>query len=200
MRGSTMSIGPTLAPARRATRRGDRLTRMSDERRTDSGIELQPVYTADDLARRGFDPASDLGEPGELPVHARHLPHDVSRPAVDDAPVRRHGHRRRDEPRGSATCSTRGRPGCRSRSTCRPRWAWTPTTRARRARSGKTGVAIDSCDDMERLFDAHPARPRVDLDDDQRHRRRSCCCSTSWWPRSRASTPRRSAARCRTTS
>ena len=40
---------------------------MSDDRRTDSGIELQPVYTADDLAARGFDPARDLGEPGQLP-------------------------------------------------------------------------------------------------------------------------------------
>jgi len=40
---------------------------MSDERRTDSGIELQPVYTAADLAARGFDPDRDLGEPGELP-------------------------------------------------------------------------------------------------------------------------------------
>ena len=40
---------------------------MSQDRRTDSGIELQPVYTADDLASRGFDPARDLGEPGQLP-------------------------------------------------------------------------------------------------------------------------------------
>ncbi|MEA2579752.1 MAG: methylmalonyl-CoA mutase, N-terminal domain [Actinomycetota bacterium] len=40
---------------------------MSDERRTDSGIELQSVYTALDLDARGFDPARDLGEPGELP-------------------------------------------------------------------------------------------------------------------------------------
>ncbi|MEP7060530.1 MAG: methylmalonyl-CoA mutase family protein, partial [Actinomycetota bacterium] len=40
---------------------------MSDDRRTDSGIELQPVYTAHDLDARGFDPARDLGEPGELP-------------------------------------------------------------------------------------------------------------------------------------
>ncbi len=40
---------------------------MSDDRRTDSGIELQPVYTAHDLDARGFDPVRDLGEPGELP-------------------------------------------------------------------------------------------------------------------------------------
>ncbi|MEA2520860.1 MAG: methylmalonyl-CoA mutase, N-terminal domain, partial [Actinomycetota bacterium] len=40
---------------------------MSDDRRTDSGIELQPVYTPHDLDARGFDPDRDLGEPGELP-------------------------------------------------------------------------------------------------------------------------------------
>ena len=33
---------------------------------------------------------------------------------------------------------------------------------------GKTGVAIDSIDDMRRLFEADPARPRDDVDDDQR--------------------------------
>ena len=36
-----------------------------DERTTDSGIELRPVYGADDLV--GFDPAKQLGEPGEHP-------------------------------------------------------------------------------------------------------------------------------------
>ena len=36
-----------------------------DERRTDSGIEIKPVYTVDDL--RGWDPKRDLGEPGDYP-------------------------------------------------------------------------------------------------------------------------------------
>ena len=35
---------------------------------------------------------------------------------------------------------------------------------------GKTGVAIDSIEDMRRLFDGHPARPGLDVDDDQRDR------------------------------
>jgi methylmalonyl-CoA mutase, N-terminal domain len=35
------------------------------ERRTDSGIEIEPVYTTDDL--KGWDPARQLGEPGEYP-------------------------------------------------------------------------------------------------------------------------------------
>src|SRR6266540_3285801 len=36
-----------------------------DQRRTESGIPVETVYRADDLA--GFDPASVLGEPGEPP-------------------------------------------------------------------------------------------------------------------------------------
>ncbi len=35
------------------------------ERRTDSGIEIHPVYTADDLA--GWDPEAQLGKPGQYP-------------------------------------------------------------------------------------------------------------------------------------
>lgn len=38
---------------------------MSDERETDSGIEIQPVYGPADLA--GFDPTQQLGSPGEFP-------------------------------------------------------------------------------------------------------------------------------------
>ena len=38
---------------------------MTEERRTDSGIEIQRRYTADDLS--GWDPSARLGEPGEYP-------------------------------------------------------------------------------------------------------------------------------------
>ena len=38
---------------------------MSDVRSTDSGIEIKPLYTADDLA--GIDPATHVGLPGEAP-------------------------------------------------------------------------------------------------------------------------------------
>jgi methylmalonyl-CoA mutase, N-terminal domain len=37
----------------------------ADERRTDSGIEIRPLYTDDDL--EGFDPSRQLGRPGEPP-------------------------------------------------------------------------------------------------------------------------------------
>jgi methylmalonyl-CoA mutase N-terminal domain/subunit len=38
---------------------------MDDERRTDSGVELKPIYGPGELA--GFDPAEALGVPGEFP-------------------------------------------------------------------------------------------------------------------------------------
>jgi methylmalonyl-CoA mutase N-terminal domain/subunit len=38
-----------------------------DERRTDSGIEVRPMYDASDLAADGFDPERDLGSPGSFP-------------------------------------------------------------------------------------------------------------------------------------
>jgi methylmalonyl-CoA mutase N-terminal domain/subunit len=37
----------------------------ADERRTDSGIEIRPLYTAEDL--EGWDPETKLGRPGEPP-------------------------------------------------------------------------------------------------------------------------------------
>ena len=47
-------------------------TPSSDQRTTDSGIEIRPVYTAADL--EGWDPATKLGDPGRYPytrgVHA----------------------------------------------------------------------------------------------------------------------------------
>ena len=81
----------------------------------------------------------------------------------------------------------RHRRAVASPSTCRRRWATTPTTRSRTGEVGKVGVAIDSLDDMRVLFEAAAAGQGVDVDDDQRARLARCCCSTSWSPRSRAS-------------
>ena len=78
------------------------------------------------------------------------------------------------------------RPACRSPSTCRRRWATTPTTRCARGEVGRVGVAIDSLEDMRLLLRRHPARPGHHLDDDQRHGGHPALPSTSRWPRSRA--------------
>jgi methylmalonyl-CoA mutase N-terminal domain/subunit len=39
--------------------------KRQDERRTESGIEVKPLYTPDDL--EGFDYPERLGDPGEHP-------------------------------------------------------------------------------------------------------------------------------------
>ena len=41
--------------------------REPDELRTDSGIEVRPMYEASDLEADGFDPERDLGSPGSYP-------------------------------------------------------------------------------------------------------------------------------------
>ena len=128
-----------------------------------SGEPIEPLYTADDLPDRRADRL-----PGRVPVHARRLPVDVPRPAVDDAPVRRLRHGRGDQ--RALPLPARPRP---DGPVDRVRHAVADGPRLRppalaRARSGREGVAIDSLDDMETLFERHPARRGVHVDDDQR--------------------------------
>ena len=52
----------------------------------ESGIEVKPLYTAADVEASGG--LTLLGDPGRVPVHARHPPADVPQAALDDAPVR----------------------------------------------------------------------------------------------------------------
>ena len=60
-------------------------------------------------------------------------------------------------PTSATTSWSRPAPaGCRWPSTCRPRWATTPTTRSPHGEVGKVGVAIDSIEDMRTLFDGIP--------------------------------------------
>ena len=128
-----------------------------------------------------MDYATELGGPRPVSVHARHPADDVSRPAVDDAAVRRLRHGGGDQ-RALPSCSwRRDRPDSPSRSICRRRWASIPIRRGRPARSGGSASRSTRVDDMHTLLRRHPARPRVDVDDDQRHGRRRCsrCISSS---------------------
>ena len=94
--------------------------------------------------------------PGRVPVHPRRLSVDVPRAALDDAPVRRLRHRRGDQ--RALPLPARPRPDgpldrVRHADADGPRLRRTP---ARSARSGCEGVAIDTLDDMETLFDGIP--------------------------------------------
>ena len=84
---------------------------------TISGEPVKPLYTEEDLAEN--DPERDIGYPGRVPVHARRLPVDVPRAAVDDAPVRRLRHRRGDQRALPLPARPRPDRASRPRSTCR---------------------------------------------------------------------------------
>ena len=100
---------------------------------TSSGIEVRDLYTAGRhrRARRGPRP----GPARRVPVHPRRPADDVPQPLLDDAPVRGLRHGRGDQPALPLPPGAGPDRACRSPSTCRPRWATTPTPRPPRARS-----------------------------------------------------------------
>ena len=86
---SSSGSAPRWPPGGRG--RGELPVRDDTDFTSVSGRAVEPVYTPLDLAP---DLAGAAGLPGRVPVHPRHPPHDVPRPALDDAPVRRLRHRR----------------------------------------------------------------------------------------------------------
>ena len=103
-----------------------------DPRRfTDSGIEVKPLYTEDDLP-------ADLAERSASPASTRTRAACTARCTASSSgrcASTRATRARRSPTSATATCCRRARPACRWRSTCRPSSAWTPTTRAASARS-----------------------------------------------------------------
>ena len=78
------------------------------------------------------------------------------RQALDDADLRGPLDRGRSPTSSTAATSPRGRPGSRSRSTCRPRPATTPTTSWRAARSARSACRSAHKGDMHALLDGIP--------------------------------------------
>jgi methylmalonyl-CoA mutase N-terminal domain/subunit len=126
-----------------------------DERRTDSGIELRPVSTADDLAAEGFDPARDLGDPGEYPFTRGVYP-TMYRSRLWT--MRQYA--------GMATADEtnarfrylldQGQTGLSVAFDLPTQMGLDSDHPRAEGEVGKTGVAIDSVDDMARLFDGIP--------------------------------------------
>jgi methylmalonyl-CoA mutase N-terminal domain/subunit len=126
-----------------------------DERRTDSGIELRPVYTADDLAAGGFDPARDLGEPGEFPFTRGVYP-SMYRSRLWT--MRQYA--------GMATAAEtnarfrylldQGQTGISVAFDLPTQMGLDSDHPRAEGEVGKTGVAIDSVDDMARLLEGIP--------------------------------------------
>jgi methylmalonyl-CoA mutase N-terminal domain/subunit len=126
---------------------------MGGVRRTDSGIELRPVYSEEDLV--GFDPEKQLGLPGE-PPYTRGVYPDMYRSRLWT--MRQYA--------GMATAEEtnrrfrflleQGQTGL-SVAFDLPTQMGLDSDHARaEGEVGKTGVAIDSIDDMRRLFDRIP--------------------------------------------
>src|SRR6266550_2946649 len=122
---------------------------MTDERRTDSGVILRPVYTADDSV--GFDPAKQLGEPGEVPF-TRGIYPGMYR-----------GHlwtMRQYAGMGTAAETNRrfrylldhGQTGLSVAFDLPTQMGLDSDHPRAEGEVGKTGVAIDSVEDMKRLF------------------------------------------------
>ena len=167
--GSTGEKGPPGAllsgPVRRT---GPNLGAMaSDDRRTDSGIEIKPVYSERDLA--GWD-RSPAGRAGVLSLHPRHLPDHVPGPALDHPAVFwiRHGG---VDQRTLAALARRGRHRLvvRLRPSHPDGLRLRPPTGRGRGGKGRRGHRLHR-------RHAHPAErpaagPGHHVDDDQRHRR-----------------------------
>ncbi len=127
---------------------------MSDERRvTDSGIEIEPLYTPDAL--EGFDPERDLGRPGEPPFTRGVYP-TMYRGRLWT--MRQYA--------GMATADEtnarfrylleHGQTGLSVAFDLPTQMGYDSDHPRAEGEVGKTGVAIDSIEDMKRLFDGIP--------------------------------------------
>ncbi|HEV8563465.1 MAG TPA: methylmalonyl-CoA mutase family protein, partial [Actinomycetota bacterium] len=127
---------------------------MTDEpRATDSGIELKPIYTADDLA--GWDPERDLGLPGRLPFTRGPYP-DMYRGRLWTM--------RQYAGMGTAAETNarfrflldHGQSGLSVAFDLPTQMGLDSDHPRAEGEVGKTGVAIDSIEDMKRLFEQIP--------------------------------------------
>ena len=126
---------------------------MADDAVTESGLPIHPVYRAADLA--GFDPATNLGEPGEYPF---------TRGVYPTMYTGRPWTMRQYAGFGAAAESNRryhelvaaGTGGLSVAFDLPTQMGYDSDDPVAAGEVGKVGVAIDSIDDMRRLFDGIP--------------------------------------------
>ncbi|HEY3264234.1 MAG TPA: methylmalonyl-CoA mutase family protein [Actinomycetota bacterium] len=126
---------------------------MSDERRTDAEIEIRPVYEPGDL--EGFDPAEELGRPGAMPFTRGVYP-TMYRGRLWT--MRQYA--------GMATAEEtnarfrylleHGQTGLSVAFDLPTQMGYDSDHPRAEGEVGKTGVAIDSVEDMARLLDGIP--------------------------------------------
>jgi methylmalonyl-CoA mutase N-terminal domain/subunit len=126
---------------------------MDEERRTDSGIEIRPVYTAEDLA--GFEPDERLGRPGQPPY---------TRGVYDQMYRSRFWTMRQYAGFGTAEETNgrfhylleHGQTGLSCAFDLPTQMGYDSDHPRAEGEVGKVGVAIDSVEDMERLLHGIP--------------------------------------------
>jgi methylmalonyl-CoA mutase, N-terminal domain len=124
-----------------------------DEKRTDSGIDIRPLYTAADLA--GWDPARQLGDPGQAPY---------TRGVYPTMHRNRLWTMRQYAGFGSAQATNErfkfllgaGQTGLSCAFDLPTQMGYDSDHPRAEGEVGKVGVAIDSLDDMRTLFDGIP--------------------------------------------
>ncbi len=129
--------------------------RVSEERRvTDSGIEIRPAYGPADL--EGFDPARELGEPGRPPF-TRGIYASMYRGRLWTM--------RQYAGMGTAAETNarfrylldKGQTGLSVAFDLPTQMGYDSDAPRAEGEVGRTGVAIDSVEDMHRLFDGIPS-------------------------------------------
>src|SRR5256714_13739101 len=125
----------------------------NDVRRTDSGIEIKPVYTAADLD--GWDPTAQLGEPGSYP-YTRAIRKDLYRGRLWT--MRQYsgfGTAEATNQRWQALLAN-GSTGLSCAFDLPTQMGYDSDHARAEGEVGKVGVAIDSIDDMHALLDGLP--------------------------------------------
>ena len=148
-----LSVAPVVGP--------------DDPRRfTDSGIEVKTLYTSEDLPED-----LDLGKPGRVPVHARRARARCTASARGRCASTRATRRRRSPTSATSTCSRTAPPGLSMAFDLPTQLGLDSDDPRSLGEVGRTGVAIDTLDDMRTAFDGIPLDEVSHLDDDQRARR-----------------------------
>jgi methylmalonyl-CoA mutase N-terminal domain/subunit len=124
-----------------------------DRRRTDAGIEIRPVYRSGDL--EGFEPDRDLGEPGSSPF-TRGVHRTMYRGRVWTMRQYAGMGTARDTNRRFRYLLERGQTGLSVAFDLPTQMGYDSDHMRAEGEVGKTGVAIDSVDDMRALFDSIP--------------------------------------------
>jgi methylmalonyl-CoA mutase N-terminal domain/subunit len=126
---------------------------MSDERRTESGLPISPVYGPDALA--GWDPVSRLGEPGAFPYTRGVYPTMYTGKPWTMRQYAGFGTARESNARYRQLLAA-GQTGLSVAFDLPTQMGYDSDNTVAHGEVGKVGVAIDSVEDMRLLFDGIP--------------------------------------------